>query len=208
MSTSAEKKQGERMKKFLRILLLVVILAAAAYFVVIPYFSPDEADPPTETQTLTFDNIGELATQEADIVQVETLEKDFLKEEYNISLPFGTTKVIYSYMVEVKAGYDFTQITAEVDEEAKTVTVQMPDAEVLSSEVLTDTFKSYLDEQSVFNQLTQEDQNNALAQLKSDAEETALNSGLLEKARQNGEVLITNMILNILGSTDYEIIFA
>jgi hypothetical protein len=196
------------MKKFFSFLVLVVILAAAAYFVVIPYFSPDEADPSTNTQTLTFDNIGELATQEADIVQVETLEKDFLKEEYNISLPFGTTKVIYSYMVEVKAGYDFTQITAEVDEEAKTVTVQMPDAEVLSSEVLTDTFKSYLDEQSVFNQLTQEDQNNALAQLKSDAEETALNSGLLEKARQNGEVLITNMILNILGSTDYEIIFA
>lgn len=192
-------------KKILTILILIVLILAVVYFFLLPKFKKSTATS-SQTQLLQFKNIGELATQECDVVQVEKLTKDALKEKYGIALPFVGTEVIYSYTVKIKAGFDFSQIDYQVDEKQKNVSVTLPEAKVLSSDVDTDSYKCYSDYQSIFNMLSQDDQNQALDNLKKDAEQTAQNNGILDNAKSNAEKYLTAMIQQTLGS-DYKVDF-
>ncbi|MDD6223054.1 MAG: DUF4230 domain-containing protein [Lachnospiraceae bacterium] len=192
------------MKKVGKIILVLVLIAAIVEGALL---FRGGLKTSSQTQSLSFKNIGELATQEADVVQVEKIEKDALQDKTGIDIPFVGTEIVYSYLVAVKAGYDFSEITTDVDQAAKTVTVHMPEAKILSADVNTDSYQCYTDYQSVFNLLSQDDQNTALEQLKSDAQETALSNGLLDKARTNAETLLTNMIVGQLTDSSYTISF-
>ena len=192
------------MKKIILIIILVLALVLGGGY----FFLKSSLMTNSRSDKISFQDIGELATQEADVVQVETISKDFLKEKYNIQLPFVGTNVVYSYTVVVKAGFDFTEIEAQVHHDNKKVDVTLPEPEVLSADIVTDSFVCYLDNQSIFNQLSQEDQNAALTQLKEDARQTALDNGLLDKAKANGESLLKNMIIGQLEGEDYTIKFS
>lgn len=194
------------MKKFGKILLIIIIIAVICFIGF--RFLGDGFSSSSQTQSLDFKDIGELATQEADVVQVEQVDKDALKEKTGIDIPFVGTNIVYSYNVAVKAGFDFTKITVDKDDTNKTILVHMPDPAVLSVDVDTASFKSYTDYESIFNQLSQEEQNEMLGQLQTDAQTTAENNGLLDKAKENGELLIENMIIGQLGETDYDISFS
>lgn len=192
------------MKKFLVFVVLVVVILLG-FFVVIPHFTASTKTS-SQTQQLQLKNIGELATQECDVVQVETITKDSLKEKYGIDLPLIGSEVIYSYTVKIKAGYDFSKIDYQEDDDQKIVSIKLPEAKVLSNEVDTDSFKCYSDYQSIFNTISQDDQNKALDNLKKDAEQTALDNGLLDNAETNAQKYLTTMIQQILGS-DYKVKF-
>jgi hypothetical protein len=199
-------KARKKGKKILTILIVIALILAVVWLFVLPSMRKSTKTS-SQTQLLQFKNIGELATQECDVVQVEKLTKDALKEKYNIDLPFVGTEVIYSYTVKIKAGFDFSKIDYQVDEKQKSVTVTLPEAKILSSEVDTDSYKCYSDYQSIFNMLSQDDQNHALDNLKKDAEQTAQDNGLLDNAKSNAEKYLTTMIQQTLGS-DYKITFS
>ena len=94
-----------------------------------------------KTTQLTFEDIGELATHAAYCTEVNVTQAE--RELFGLSIPFTQSKYIYSYDVILKAGYDFSQITYEVDEESQTIEVRLPQVQILSSELDLDSFQVY-----------------------------------------------------------------
>lgn len=192
------------MKKFFRTVLLILISMAAGAFLYARYGSALHLSEKMES--ISFADIGELATQEADLTMQGTIEKDKLKDKTGWDIPFVGSKVVYSYDVVIKAGYDFADITADIDSENQTVTVHLPQAEILSDEIDQNSIQVYDSYNSVFNRVTMEDISTSEEELKKKAEEKAEANGLYEKAEQNAEVLLKDKIASA-GYEDYTVTF-
>lgn len=105
----------------------------------------------------------------------------------------------------IKAGFDFNEI--EWNEKGNTIEVKLPEVKILSSEIDQDSFKVYHEDESVFNQITLEENNDAVVELKKQAETDAIESGLLENARDNAETILTSFFGNVYDLSEYEIVF-
>ncbi len=154
---------------------------------------------------LGFEDIGELATQEmiGTIVHTEQAAQTL----FGMEIPFTQSHYIYSYDFEVKAGYDFSAITYEVDEENKAITVTLPEEKLLSIEVLTDSFKVYYEKESIFKRITLEDNNDALQEMQEQAKEDAINNGIYDKAKDNAKTLLKAFFSNQYNLDEYTIEF-
>lgn len=199
------KKIGEYFTKHIGALIaLIVVIAALTTFVGFKIGSND-ATVESSTTKLSFENIGELATQSAYCTQVTVEDKD--QKFFNISVPFTQTKYIYSYNVVVKAGYDFEEITYNVDDTAKTIKVQLPEVKILSTEVDTDSFQVYHEQTSAFTHVSLEESNKALDTMQKEAEENAIANGLYENARTNAEALLKGYFSAAYDLEEYTITF-
>ena len=121
------------------------------------------------------------------------------------NLPFTQSKIVFSYDVVIKAGYDFSAITWDVKD--TTITVKLPEVKVLSNEVKEDSFKVYVEDQNIFTPYTLEDNNDAVKNLKEDALNTAVENGLYENARTNAETLLTTFFASAYDMNEYTIVF-
>lgn len=158
-----------------------------------------------KTTKIGFEDIGELATQVAYCTEVNVTEA--AREFFGFTIPFTQSKYIYSYDVQIKAGYNFGDIRWELDEAHKTITVWLPEAKVLSNSIDPDSFKLYHENESVFRQITMEENNEALVRLRQEAEEDAVANGLLENARTNAEEILTAFFSNEFDTNIYKIEF-
>ena len=186
--------------KQLAVILVTAVIVGALVFGVTSNLSSEN-----RSVKLGFEDIGELATQSAYCTQVNVTEAD--RELFGLSIPFTQSKYIYSYDVVIKAGFDFQEIQYAVDEEAKTIEVQLPPAEILSSEIDLDSFKLYHEEESIFRQITLEENNQAMAELQKSAEDTAVANGLLEEARANGEKILNSFFHQAYDTEEYTITY-
>ncbi|MBY0759258.1 DUF4230 domain-containing protein [Sellimonas caecigallum] len=157
----------------------------------------------SQTTKIGFEDIGELATQSAYCTQVNVTDSS--RELFGAKIPFTQSKYIYSYDVVVKAGFDFEEI--EWSKNDKTIEVKLPEAKILSNEIDLDSFKVYHEQESIYNQIALEENNEALAKLKETAEKDAIENGLLENARSNAETILTGFFGNEYDLDKYEIIF-
>ena len=119
--------------------------------------------------------------------------------------PFGRTAQIYSYDIVIKAGFDFTEIEWEIKDTA--ITVRLPEAKILSSELKWDSFKLYHEDESIFKQIKMEENNEALKNLVQNAETDAVANGLLDNARSNAETILRGFFGNVYNLEEYEIRF-
>lgn len=156
-----------------------------------------------QTTKIGFENIGELATQSSYCTQVNVTDSS--KKLFGASIPFTNSKYIYSYGITIKAGYDFNEI--DWNEKGNTIEVKLPEVKILSSEIDQDSFKVYHEDESVFNQVTLEENNEALTKLKEQAQTDAIESGLFENARDNAETILTSFFGNVYDLNEYEIVF-
>lgn len=157
----------------------------------------------SQTTKIGFEDIGELATQSAYCTQVNVTDSS--RELFGAKIPFTQSKYIYSYDVVVKAGFDFEEI--EWSKNDKTIEVKLPEAKILSNEIDLDSFKVYHEQESIYSQITLEENNEALAKLKETAEKDTIENGLLENARSNAETILTGFFGNEYDLDKYEIIF-
>ena len=103
MSEKKRRALGFWSRHAVRLAALVLIAAAvlsAGVFGLKSLFSTDG-----KTTRLGFEDIGQLATQAAYCTEVKVAEKS--AELWGLTIPFTQSKYIYSYDVEVKAGFDF-----------------------------------------------------------------------------------------------------
>lgn len=159
----------------------------------------------SKTTKLKLEDIGELATQAAYCTEVNTT--DSVKDLFGISVPFTQSKYVYSYDFEVKAGYDFANITYDVDEETKEISIKMPEAEILSCEQIDGSFKVYHENESAFNHITLDENNQAIENLKEQARTDSIENGILEAAKNNAETLLTSFFAQAYDLTEYKINF-
>ena len=141
-----------------------------------------------KTTKLGFEDIGELATQEARCTEVNVTDQS--KKLFGIKIPFTQSKYIYSYDVVVKAGIDFNKITWSVKN--KTITVKMPESKILSCELDMDSFKVYHEEESIFTKITLKDNNKSFEKLKATAKKDANANGLLSNAEKCKKTIINS----------------
>ena len=147
----------------------------------------------SKSTKLGFENIGELATQTAYCTSVNVTEGS--RELFGVTIPFTQSKYIYSYDIVIKAGFDFTEIEWEIKDTA--ITVRLPEAKILSSELKWDSFK----------QIKMEENNEALKNLVQNAEKDAVANGLLDNARSNAETILRGFFGNVYNLEEYEIRF-
>ena len=150
-----------------------------------------------------FEDIGELATQTAYCTELNVTEA--ARELFGMTIPFTQSKYIYSYDIQIKAGLDFEEIEWEVN--GSTIEVRLPETKILSSEIDLDSFKVYLEDESIYREITLEENNEALKSMKQSAEDDAVANGLLENARSNAETILTGFFGNVYDMDEYEIVF-
>jgi len=179
-------------------ILVVILLAAAVALGAKTVLSADG-----RTARLGFEDIGELATQSAYCTEVEVTEAS--RELFGVTIPFTQSKYIYSYDVVIKAGLDFTDVSWS--EQDGTIRVTLPEIRVLSNEIDLDSLKVYHEDESLFRNITLEENNAALADLKARAEQDAIGNGLLEEARDNAQQILTAFFANQYDLTEYRLEF-
>lgn len=179
-------------------ILVVILLAAAVAVGAKTVLSADG-----RTARLGFEDIGELATQSAYCTEVEVTEAS--RELFGVTIPFTQSKYIYSYDVVIKAGLDFTDVSWS--QQDGTIRVTLPEIRVLSNEIDLDSLKVYHEDESLFRNITLEENNAALADLKARAEQDAIGNGLLEEARDNAQQILTAFFANQYDLTEYRLEF-
>ncbi len=206
----SETNQTKRPSKLQTLLLLppviktiLTVVVTAAVVAAILFAVQDSFSSRNQTTKLGFEDLGELATQSAYCTKVNVTEAS--RELFGMTIPFTQSKYIYSYDVEIKAGFDFREIEYTVNDTAQTIQVKLPQAEILSSEIDLDSFQVYHEEESIFRPITLEENNQALAALKQSAEEDAVANGLLEEARTNAETILNGFFGQAYDLDEYEI---
>ena len=158
---------------------------------------------------LSLKNIGKLETQQAYVTVVETMEdaRKILGKEI-----IGTHSIlIFSHDFEITAGYNFEEIKADVVEKTEdskgTITIALPEAEIMHSGIISDSEEVYYENESIFKKLDEKEKAELRAEMGEEAEQIAINNGLLVNAKDNAKKILTNFIYNMYSSADYEIIF-
>ena len=178
---------------------LVIILAIAVVGLGFKVTHTTES----KTTKLGFEDIGEFATQSAYCTEVSATAN--ARKLFGHNLPFTQSNIVFSYDVVIKAGYDFSAITWDVHD--TTITVKLPEVKVLSCEVKEDSFKKYVEDESIFTPFTLDDNNNAMKALKETAQTDAIANGLYENARSNAETMLTTFFSSAYDMDQYTIEF-
>ena len=184
---------------------VVMIVLAAAVVIGFGGFFGMKALLSSESKTtkIGFENIGELATQSAYCTQVNVT--DASREFNGVTIPFTQSKYVYSYDFVIKAGFDFGEI--EWEKKGNTIEVRLPEAKILSNEIDLDSFQVYVEDESIFRQITLEENNEALETLKQDAQDNAVANGLLDNARENAQTILRGFFASAYDPEDYDIVF-
>lgn len=85
--------------------------------------------------------------------------------------------------------------------------MELPEAKILSNEIDMDSLKIYHEDESIYSQITLEENNEAMKELQQNAQESAIENGLLENARTNAETILTSFFANVYDLDEYEIVF-
>ena len=120
------------------------------------------------------------------------------KEFYGVKMPFTTNRFLLTYDGVIKAGIDMTEVKVDVDQGAKTVTVTLPQAEILSHEIDEDSVKIYDEKTSIFNAFTIEDYTSFYADQKKTVEKKARDKGLLTEAQTQAENAVRQLLDPVL----------
>lgn len=184
-------------KTAVKVILVLAVLAVIALGVG-KYFMTD-----SKTARIGFEDIGELATQSAYCTEVNVTEA--ARELFGVEIPFTESKYIYSYAINIKAGFDFEEIEWRLND--KKIEVKLPETKILSSEIDLDSFKLYHEDESIFRQIKLEENNKALKSMQENAEEDAIANGLLDNARANAETILTGFFAGVYDMDEYEIVF-
>ena len=153
--------------------------------------------------------ISELATIE---YQYNNVGLHFYKGDKlpgtDIVIPYTGTTVAISMDGTVKAGIDLSEVKIECDHAKKCVTVRMPEAKILSNALDEDSIKVCIDDQSIFNRLSQAQHNELRKQIKDKGIEMAKKSDILKLSGERAQKVIRDLVDSMQeGKGDYEVVF-
>ena len=100
---------------------------------------------------------------------------------------------------------DFTKITVDKDDHSKTIRISFPKAEIISTEIDQDSFTLYGEKKGLFNPFEVEDFALSQSDMVRMEEERALNDGLLKRAEENAEQILSNFLVGTFDLERYTI---
>ncbi|MBR2736006.1 MAG: DUF4230 domain-containing protein, partial [Firmicutes bacterium] len=122
-------------------------------------------------------DMGELATQEYYFKEVVSYSS--VKSFLNIPLSFTESSYLVGYEGIIKAGIDLSKIGVSKNDETSVITISLPKAQILSTEIDTDSFELYSEKEGLGNHISVNEYNNSLSELKKTAQANAEKRGLL-----------------------------
>lgn len=155
-----------------------------------------------ETIQEGLEDMGFLVTQEYYFTYVER----YTKEKKVLRFFNSTAELAYSYDGLVTAGVDFEKIKVTKDDNEKTITIIIPDAEIQTVTLDKDSFQVYSEKEAMWNKLNAQDFNDSMAELEAEAKKRAIEKGILERAKEQAEELVMNFIGNDKSVADYKVI--
>ena len=198
------RNRPNRVNKNLLLVSLVVILISIT---IIAAMLIQTRKNQVESRNIAFGlkDMGELVTQAGYFTNVQSSTST--RQLFGMDIPFTTSKYIYSYDGVVKAGLDFAGIEVQVDDANRTVTVLLPEIEILDVNIDNDSLKIYDESQSIFTPLHISDVNEAQIELKEQVRQTAIDNGILEEAEKNTRTIISGFLSGTMDLKNYTIQF-
>ena len=172
----------------------IVVIAIAAVQITANLRTKYETPAPKTTK-LGFENVGQLVTQTAYLTVVKDNKKhiDFFKL---FKIPFTETRKIFSYDIEVDAGVDFNKIKYDVDND-----------KIYKAKINTDSFRAYLDSDSIFTKINMSEHNDSLKKMEEQAVKDAEANNMLRLADENAKNIIRGLVNSNEEFKEYNVLF-
>lgn len=181
--------------KILMLCMAVLLAAAGTAGFQISNMVHKQKQPKVTTAYISgkIDNISELTTTQ--------LEYNGLIVLSDGKIPFLTQKGFsMRYTASIRAGIDISEVKIDITE--KKVTVAIPDAQIQSVNVNSDSVVFYDEKHALFNWTDKEDIVNALSVAKEDAENRIDEDELLEKAKEQTETILKSVLTDSIGDRE------
>ena len=151
-------------------------------------------------------DMSELVTQTCTVTVIQDSKKNltFFKDH---KIPLTESRQIFSYDFDVDASIKFNKITFDVDNKNKTITFNLPHANVYKTTIILDSFNSYYESDSLFTEIDLSENNDAKKQMAIEAEEKCIKNKLLENADKNAEELLKGLVKSNSKIKDYKVLF-
>lgn len=192
--------------------ILIAILAfglGALLVIRLSSFTNNEVNHEETIKELSFKDIGTLSTQEAYVTVVENMND--VRQVLGISIPGTKSVCVFSHEFLITAGYNFEEIETEVIEKSEDskgqIIVKLPEAQILSSGILSDKEKVYYESESIFTNLKEEDKAKLRAEMGEKAENIAIENGILDKAKENAKKVLSSFIYKLYSEDDYKVVY-
>ena len=188
--------------KYLFIIVLVLIILGS-FFIGVKFSRNFTINQ--KTTKLGLENVGELVTQTCytTVLEDSKVNLDFFSL---FDIPLTESRQIFSYDFEVDAAVNFGDISIKkVDSKDKIITLEIPRAKVYKTTLKPDSFRVYLDSDSLFTRIDLESHNTAVLKMQDQAESDCTQNGLLESADFNAERLINSIIKSNRYYKDYTV---
>lgn len=146
--------------------------------------------------------IGELATEAYSHTTVGSLDAVEYFKHLGWKVPGSQKTVLVEMDGMIKVGIDVTKINITTDETTKTITINIPEAMIISNELFEDTMVVHIEEEGIFNDITLADSSNLRTQIKEKAEQKVLSSDLFEQAQEEAGQYVCGLIDAVPGIAD------
>lgn len=203
LSSAKQRAEGLLWRRITLVLALIVLILAI--LLALRLTGGDALHVQSNTTAFDLRDIGELATQGGFFTVVNVI--DDAQKLWKWTIPFTSSKYIFSYDGVIKAGIDFADVEWDADEASKTVTVRLPEPKILDKNLKEDSLKIYDERQSIFTPLTLSDIQASRQEMLEELEQTALNNGLLEEAAENAKVLVRGFLASAYDPSVYSFAF-
>lgn len=119
--------------------------------------------------------------------------------------PFSEKSLLATYDGVIKAGIDLGEVTIDVDEEARTITVTLPPSRITDNNIPQETINVLEVKDGLFNKVTFDDYNDLITEEKQVMEEKAVDMGLLADADSEARAIIKAFLNLIPGMDTYKL---
>lgn len=198
---AAPPKKGRFFKKLILALALCLILALV-------FFSGTSIGQKTAKPVITSELLGQQLRFVQELVSVEYYYTNMGKFEnqvnfYGWKVPFTSKSFIVSYDGVIKAGIDFSRLQITVDDFTRTITILLPESEILSHEIKEDSITIFDESDAIFNHITIEDYVGFTQDQKETMAQEAIDNGLLTAASEKARTTIESFLLLLPGIEEY-----
>jgi|GEM_PF-200262 len=135
-------------------------------------------------------NISELASVVYEYTNADSYSDSKVLFGHNV--PFTQSSYVVSYDGRIKAGVDMEKAVIKL--EGTKLSIDLPDAEILSNEIFQDTIKTLDESTSIFNPISISDYASFEATEKENMEKKAIDNGILKDADSRSSELVSEFV--------------
>lgn len=154
-----------------------------------------------------FGDLGELVAIEYIYTNADQYENQnqVTVFKWEVDVPFTAKSFLLSYDGRIKAGVALSNVQVDINDNAHTITVTLPPAEITSHEIFEDNIRVFNEKDGIFNRITVENYADFISGQKTVMEQRAIDLGLLTSADKNAQTVLRSLLSSLPGMEDYRL---